>query len=45
VGLYLVLPGWGLEWPWWGYVLVALALIPIVLGVNYWMMILGDKEL
>lgn len=45
VGLYLVLPGWNVEWPWWGYVLLAFVLLPTIWGLNYLMQELGDKEL
>ncbi len=45
VGLWLVLPAWGVEWPWWGFVLTGLGLFPAILVTNYLMQELGDKEL
>lgn len=45
VGLYLVLPNWDVHWPWWGFVLLGFVLLPVILGLNYLMQELGDKEL
>ncbi len=45
VGLYLVMPSFGIEWSAWAYVGVGLVLIPIVAGGIRLMEEVGDKEL
>ena len=45
VGLYLVLPSFGVEWPWWAFVVAGLALVPLVVGGIRLMEEVGDKEL
>ena len=45
VGLYLVLPGFGIAWSAWMYVAIALVLIPIVVGGIKLMEKIGDREL
>jgi hypothetical protein len=41
VAIYLI----GIEWPWWGYVVAGVALVPIVAGGIRLMEEVGDKEL
>ena len=45
VALYLVLPSWGIEWPWWAYVAAGVVLVPVVVGGIRLMEEVGDKEL
>ena len=45
VGLYLILPGFDIEWSVWIYIAIGLVLIPVIAGGIRLMEEVGDKEL
>jgi ABC-type spermidine/putrescine transport system permease subunit II len=45
VGLYLVLPSFGVEWPVWAYIAIGVALVPVIVGGIKLMEEVGDREL
>lgn len=45
LGLYLILPGWGIEWSIWLYVAIGLVLVPVIVGIIRLMEEVGDREL
>jgi len=45
VGLYLVLPGFGIEWPVWAYIAIGVVLVPVIVGGIKLMEEVGDREL